>query len=114
MTGTNEYKFQTVVMIPLTDEERDNQTINEEHAGAAVAAMYRDGIVVLENAVNIEHVDNLNQVLASEAETLASLPTTHFNNVCVLNPCSTESSDMTINRIPKARARPEICPRHPP
>lgn len=85
MTSTNEYKFQTVVTIPLTDDERDNQTINEEHVGAAVAAMYRDGIVVLENAVNVEHVDKLNQILTSEAETLASLPSTHFNNVCVIN-----------------------------
>ncbi|KAL3704576.1 hypothetical protein TMatcc_008247 [Talaromyces marneffei ATCC 18224] len=80
MASTNEYKFQTVVTITLTDEERDNQTINEGHAGAAVAAMYRDGIVVLENAVNVEHVDNLNQILTSEAEALAALPTTHLNN----------------------------------
>lgn len=76
MTSTNEYKFQTVVTIPLSEEERDNQTINKEHAAAAVAAMYRDGIVVLENAVNIEHVNTLNQILTSEAETLAALPTT--------------------------------------
>lgn len=85
MCSTNEFKFQTVVTIPLTDAERDGQTINEEHAGAAVAAMYRDGIVVLENAVNVEHVDSLNRILSSEADTLASLPTTHFNNVCVVN-----------------------------
>lgn len=91
MTSTNEYKFQTVVTIPLTDEERDNQTINEEHAGAAVAAMYRDGIVVLENAVNVEHVDKLNQILTSEAETLATLSTTHFNNVCIVDHIDIES-----------------------
>lgn len=78
MTSTSEYKLQTVVIIPLTDEERDNQTINEEHAAAAVAAMYRD-IVALENAVNVEHVDNLNQFLTSEAKTPTSLPTTQHS-----------------------------------
>lgn len=64
-----------------------NQPINKEHAAAAIAAMYRDGIVVwvlVGNAVNVEHVDNLNRILILEDETLASLPTTHFNNVCVV------------------------------
>ncbi|KAL3457032.1 hypothetical protein BJX64DRAFT_293542 [Aspergillus heterothallicus] len=75
-----EYQFQSVVSIKLSDEERDGHTINDEHAGAAVAAMQRDGIVVLENAVQVEHVDTLNKILTEEADTLASLPTTHFND----------------------------------
>lgn len=81
-----EYKFQSVVSIPLSNTERDNQTINEEHAGAAVAALHRDGIVVLENAVNVAHIDTLNQLLTAEADTLASLPTTHFNDVRLPQP----------------------------
>jgi hypothetical protein len=115
MTSTNEYKFQTVVTISLSEEERDNQTINEEHAGAAVAAMYRDGIVVLENAVNVEHVNTLNQILTSEAETLAALPTTHFNNVCYVSMALPRNyiPNIAMNRIQRVRARPEICLRHP-
>lgn len=82
----SKYKFQSVISIPLSDAERDNQTINEEHAGAAVAAMHRDGTVVLENAVNVAHIDSLNQLLTAEANTLASLPTTHFNDVRLFQP----------------------------
>ena len=46
----------------------------------------------LGNAVNVEHVDNLDRTLIVEAETLASLPTTHFNNVCVVDCIALRSS----------------------
>jgi len=71
--------FQEVVAVPLSDEERDLGTLSEENMGIAVSAMHRDGIVVLENAVSLEHVDKLNNILMSEAEEMAKLPTTHFN-----------------------------------
>jgi hypothetical protein len=77
----SELQFQSVVTIHLSDEERLSQTINAEHAGMTVAAMHRDGIVVLENAVDVEHVDKLNDILSSEADTMAQMPTTHFNDV---------------------------------
>lgn len=95
----SEYKFQDVVGIPLSDAERDNQTINEEHAGAAVAAMHRDGIVVLENAVNVAHIDTLNQLLVAEADALASLPTTHFNDVRRFQPLCCREGKHTTNPL---------------
>lgn len=73
--------FQHMTYVPLTDEERNAGTINNEHLGEAVSAMHRDGIVVLENAVNLEHADKLNRILVDEANEMAKLPTTHFNEV---------------------------------
>ncbi|KAL4789575.1 hypothetical protein BDV19DRAFT_24118 [Aspergillus venezuelensis] len=84
-----EHQFQGVLNIPLSDNERDSHTINEEHVGAAVAAMHQDGIVVLVNAVQVSHADSLNQVLTKEADILASLLTTHFNNVSTNKPTIT-------------------------
>ncbi|KAF3762110.1 hypothetical protein M406DRAFT_232692, partial [Cryphonectria parasitica EP155] len=68
------------VIIKLSDGERTSGRITEEHVGAAVSAMHRDGLVVLENAVDVEHIDKLNSILSSEAEAMAKLPTTHFND----------------------------------
>ncbi|OCL04122.1 phytanoyl-CoA dioxygenase family protein [Glonium stellatum] len=73
--------FQELVIVPLSDQERDSQTISPENVGKAVSAMHRDGIVVLENAVNPDHIDKLNSVLSPEAEVMAKLPTTHFNSI---------------------------------
>lgn len=72
---------QEVVKVPLTENERDSQTISDEHLGAAISALHRDGIVVLENAVDLDHVDKLNTILSDEADIMAKLPTTHFNDV---------------------------------
>jgi hypothetical protein len=76
-----EYQFQTPSVVVLSDEERRSGHMTMEHVGHAVAALHRDGLVVLENAVDPAHMDNLNNILCPEAEEMAKLPTTHFNNV---------------------------------
>ena len=65
-------EFQEIVVVKLSDEERVSQQISEESMGLAVSALHRDGVVVLENAVDLEHVDKLNSILSAEAEILAS------------------------------------------
>ncbi|KAK5309050.1 hypothetical protein LTR93_012275 [Exophiala xenobiotica] len=78
--GSLGYQFQDVVVVKLSDEERKTQTLSLEHVGLAVSAVHRDGLVVLENAVDIEHMDSLNAILSKEAVEMAKIPTTHFNN----------------------------------
>ena len=76
-----QFESQDVVVVRLSDEERRVGKMSLGNVGKAVAAMHRDGIVVLENAVDTDHVDKLNGILSIEAEAMAKLPTTHFNNV---------------------------------
>ena len=76
-----QFESQEVVVVHLSDEERTAGKMSLGNVGKAVAAMHRDGIVVLENAVDTEHVDKLNTILSEEAEAMPKLPTTHFNNV---------------------------------
>ena len=76
-----EYQSQSVVIVQLSDEERLGGKLSLEHVGKAVAALHRDGIVVLENAVDVAHMDEINEILCSEADEMAKLPTTHFNDV---------------------------------
>jgi len=79
-------QFQSATTVPLSDHERTSQTITQENVGRALSALHRDGIVVLSNAVDIQHIEKLNSILSSEAEIMAKLPTTHFNDVCFFFP----------------------------
>ncbi|RDW69909.1 putative phytanoyl-dioxygenase family protein [Coleophoma crateriformis] len=74
------YQFQELTTIPLSDRERIDQTISVDHVAVALSALHRDGIVCLANAVDLEHIDLLNSILSAEAEEMAQLPTTHFND----------------------------------
>jgi len=79
-------QFQEPHVVRLSDKERTSGIITEEHIAEAISALHRDGLVVLENAVDVEHCDKLNEILSSEAEAMAKLPTTHFNDVSMLLP----------------------------
>jgi len=82
MTAANmPLAFRNLMIVPLSDEELASHSITSEHVGLAVSALYRDGIVVLENAVDLDHVDKLNSIMSSESETMSTLPTTHRNYV---------------------------------
>lgn len=72
---------QDIVVVSLSNKERRSGSLTDENLGLAVSALHRDGIVVLENAVDTEHCDTLNKILVEEAEVMAELPTTHFNEV---------------------------------
>lgn len=80
MASKIQCKFQEPEVLRLSDDERATGIISEEHVASAITAMHRDGLVVLENAVDLEHVDTLNGLLSTEAEAMAKLPTTHFND----------------------------------
>ncbi|KAF2094709.1 phytanoyl-CoA dioxygenase family protein [Rhizodiscina lignyota] len=72
-------QHQQITTVHLSDKERTLGSLTDENLGIAVSAIHRDGIVVLENAVPAEHCDTLNNILMREAESMAKLPTTHFN-----------------------------------
>ncbi|KAM0327399.1 hypothetical protein ACHAQA_005685 [Verticillium albo-atrum] len=74
------YILQEPFVVRLSDEERVSGGMNQLNMGEAVAAFHRDGLVVLENAVEIDHMKKLNDVLSHEAADMATLPTTHFND----------------------------------
>lgn len=52
-----------------------------ENIGIAISAMHRDGLVVLENAVDTSHMDAINTILVKDAEEMAKMDSTHFNGV---------------------------------
>ncbi|KJR86097.1 phytanoyl-CoA dioxygenase family protein [Sporothrix schenckii 1099-18] len=73
------FDFQEPTVVRLSDEERTTGRITLENIGIAVSAMHRDGLVVLENAVNTAHMDAINAILVKDAEEMAKMDSTHFN-----------------------------------
>lgn len=67
------------VVIELTPEELTTRKIGSHSLQAAVEALHRDGLVVLKNAVAVDHLDKLNARMVPEAQELYARPTTHRN-----------------------------------
>jgi hypothetical protein len=105
-------QFQSLTTVPLSNKERISQIITPENVGIALSALQRDGIVCLSNAVDVTHIETLNTILSNEAEIMAKLPTTHFNDVCssLYEPSSINADD---GRTPPPAAQQEICPKGP-
>lgn len=68
-----------VRLIELTAEELSTRKIGSHNLQAAVEALHQDGIVVLKNAVDPAHLDQLNARMVPEAKELYARPSTHRN-----------------------------------
>jgi hypothetical protein len=74
-------QFQTLTTAILADEERISGTLSPENAALAIHALHTDGIVCLENAVDLDHIAALHEKLNSEVKILQEMQGTHFVNV---------------------------------
>lgn len=68
-----------ITIIHLTPQELDTKQLCSHNLQAAIEALHRDGLVVLNNAVNPAHLDKLNERMVPEAQVLYSRDTTHRN-----------------------------------
>ncbi|PCG97591.1 Phytanoyl-CoA dioxygenase [Penicillium occitanis (nom. inval.)] len=57
-------------VITLTAEERDSGVMSDKKFYDAIEAFFTDGIVVIENAINIDIVDKLNERMLKDTEKL--------------------------------------------
>ena len=58
------------VVILLSDEERDAGVLTPLHLFEAIDAFFVDGVVVLQNAVDIKYIDALNERMIPDTEEL--------------------------------------------
>lgn len=79
--GTNETHLynQEVHHVQLSDKDRATGVATPEIIAEAVTYLHRDGVVVLDNAIDPSHLDALNDLLGPEAEEIAKNPDHHFN-----------------------------------
>lgn len=75
-TATQEYGVQT---ISLPDSARKSGVLSPELMAEALAFLHRDGIIILANAIDTDHLDALQTILGPEAEQVAQDPNHHFN-----------------------------------
>lgn len=69
----------SIAIIRLTPEELTSQTMSSHNLQAALEALHRDGILALENAVDVTHLDKLNERMVPEAKKLYANVDTHRN-----------------------------------
>lgn len=77
--AVNQLHVQEVHRTVLTDIERESGNISNGALAEAVTFLHRDGILILENAIDPEHLDKLQMILGPEAEEIAGDPDHHFN-----------------------------------
>lgn len=65
--------------IPISDETLRSGVASPELIAEAVSYLHRDGIVVLENAIEKSHLETLEEMLIPEAEEIARNRNHHFN-----------------------------------
>ncbi|MCJ1248751.1 hypothetical protein MMC30_005970 [Trapelia coarctata] len=70
------HQLKTII---ISDEEKKAGRLTPETLAAAVIALQHDGIVVLENATDLAHVDTLNEVMVKEIKEIAQQSTVPFN-----------------------------------
>ena len=70
---------QEVHTIKISDQVRESGIASSELIAEAVTYLHRDGIIVLENAIDPSHIDALESLLGPEAEEIARDPDHHFN-----------------------------------
>ncbi|TYJ58912.1 hypothetical protein B9479_000345 [Cryptococcus floricola] len=67
-------------MISLSEEERLSGVLTPEHLFDAVTAMFRDGLVVLSNAIDVQVIDKLNDKMKDDtAKILSGAVKVHWN-----------------------------------
>lgn len=92
-------KHQDLVVVKLSDEERRTGQLTAENMGLAVLGFIRDGIAILENAVDPQHCDAINKVMVDELPELIKDPKTHWNDVgCPLPPESIRDDAVVVAR----------------
>lgn len=79
--------YQEPTIVRLTDEERLTGKLSDENIALGVLGFNRDGLVILENAVDTELCDKLDEIMQKEADDLLKDPKATWNDVSTPNAC---------------------------
>ena len=61
-------KSDAPVYIPLSDEERNTGVLSDVHLYDAINGFFKDGVVVLENAIPTKVIDTLNERMKADTD----------------------------------------------
>lgn len=66
--------------IAPSDKERQAGVYSPRNLQRVLGALHQDGLVVLENVIDKEHIDSLNAVMTADAEKYIADPKQEFNH----------------------------------
>jgi hypothetical protein len=71
----------TVPTIKLTDKERESGILSDVNLFDAVTGLHRDGVVVIENAIPVDVIDELNERMKIDTAKILNgeVPNVHWN-----------------------------------
>ena len=70
---------QSIHTIQIPEKIRKSGVATQEIVAEGAAFLHKDGIIVLDNAIDVAHIDVLNAKLTPEALEIANYPQHHFN-----------------------------------
>lgn len=70
---------QEIHTVSIPESTRLSGGTTPELIAEAAAFLHKDGIIILENAIDKAHIDTLNNKLSTEALEIADNPNHHFN-----------------------------------
>ncbi|TKA76663.1 hypothetical protein B0A55_02595 [Friedmanniomyces simplex] len=84
--GGDQLYNQTVHTINIPDEMCDDGKVTDEVIAKAITYLHRDGVLILKNAINPSHLDDLEAILGPEAEEIARKETRNMDQAPPLVP----------------------------
>ena len=78
-TNGHQYYNQEVHSVHISDPVRASENASSELIAEALTYLHRDGIIILENAIDPSHIDAIQNLLGPEADEVAKDPDHHFN-----------------------------------
>ena len=63
-----------------SDQERKNGAYSLETVGKILSALHQDGLVVLKDIIDVDHIDAINEAMCSEVDGILADPTKYFNH----------------------------------
>lgn len=66
------------ITIVLTDEERDSGVMGDKKLYDAIEGFFKDGMIILENAIDVDIIDKLNTRMLQDTDKLLASNKAHF------------------------------------
>lgn len=69
---------ETPITIILTDEERENGTMSDKKLYDAIEGFYKDGLVLIENAIDVDIIEKLNERMLVDTKEMLDKDTAFY------------------------------------
>ena len=80
MTATQSITPDAPRAVSLTPGEKTDGVYRARNLRNALEALHQDGLVVLKDVINVDHIDSLNKAMCEDAKRMAEDPEKRYNH----------------------------------